>query len=223
MALGQYLLDQMQVLDNELLLQPAEPMVVRALIALNMAQDLFESIIAQQPNLFGDTTGTVAVVNGAESSVYPATLLRLDKLWMIDPASSRPAYPLDKIDMVGGQAANRRWPAYFASGAGTGRVDRYWADGRNIYWGPIPSQNDTVRWYGFTPAADITAAGTFAYPDMAMMPIAGFAVKLMRAGVGDDTIDLNEATAAFSPVVKQLANFNRDRAPRFIYSERHIT
>jgi hypothetical protein len=211
----------MQVLDNELLLQPAEADVVRGLLALNMAQDLFESAIATKPNLFGDTIGTVAITSGSESTAYPATLLRLDKLWMIDPATSRPIYYLSRLDRAGGQGGYLRWPLSLSVGGG--RVRAYWEDGRNIYWAPFPSQSDTVRWYGFTPATDITAGGTFLYPDIAMMPIAAFAVKLMRAGVGDDAVDLDSAVGAFTPVVETLSRHNRDQAPGFNYTRFHTS
>lgn len=219
MATGQTLLDLMQVMDNELHNQPTEEDVVRSLIALNAAQDLFESVVAGHPNLYGDTVGTVAITAGAESTAFPTNVLRLDRLRMMQ--DGRPTFALRKLDDTGGNASVGWW--YGASPTANGRVNSYWTDGRNIYWSPFPSQADTVRWYGFQSAADITAAGTFAYNDIALLPIAGFAVKLMRAGVGDDTVDLNEATAVFVPVVKQLANFNRDRASVLLYKNVHTT
>jgi hypothetical protein len=217
---GQNLLDLMEVLDNELLLQTGEEDVVRALIALNASQDLFESVVSQHPNLLGNTVGTVAVVADTETTTFPANVLRLDKLWMLDD-NSRPLYPLHRVDLVGGHMVSHVAP-YAAFGT-RGKVNGYWTNGSLIYWSPLPSEAATVRWHGFTPANDITAGGTFAYRDIAAMPIAAFAVKMMRAGVGDDSMDLNEATAAFDPVVKRLANFNRDKAPGLVYSQSHDT
>src|SRR5690606_9432881 len=180
-------------------------------------------VIAQRPNLFGDTTGTISIVANTPTSAYPATLLRLDKMWMLHPTSGLPAYPLNRIDMVGGQGLSRKWPLTLIAPAAPGRVDSYWTDARNVYWSPQPGQDDTVRWYGFTPASDITAAGTFAYPDIAAMPIAAFATKLMRIGVGDGSLDLDAAVTAFGAVVDTLSHFNRDRAPGFIYQDVHTT
>jgi hypothetical protein len=73
------------------------------------------------------------------------------------------------------------------------------------------------------PAADITAVGTFAYPDIAMLPIAGLAVKLMKIGVGDASLDLDAATAAFASTIDALSRFNRDRAPGYNYTRWHNT
>lgn len=217
---GQDLLDLMQVFDNELLLQPGEPDVNRALIALNASQDLFESVVAAHPNLLGDTVGTLSVTSGTETTAFPSTLLRLDKIWMLD-SNSRPLYPLRKIDMTGGHLVSHVAP--YASFATTGKVNGYWTDGSYIYWSPFPSQPSTVRWHGFTPASDIEAGVTFAYRDIVAMPLAAFATKLMKVGVGDDTMSLDEATGAFAPVVQRLANFNRDSAPGFIYRQAHDT
>lgn len=221
MATGQTLLDLCQVLDNELLLQSGEADVTRGLLALNAAQDLFEAVVSGYPDLYGDTVGTVAISSGTETTAFPSGLLRLDKMWMME--NSRPLYPLDKVDLTGGQGYDRSSIVALITPQGTGRVTGYYTDGRSIYWAPFPSQSDTVRWYGFQAATDITANGTFLYPDMAMLPIASFATKLLRAGVGDDSVDLNEATATFKPVVDQLANFNRDRAPKLLYRYAHDT
>lgn len=223
MATGQDLLDLMQVLDNELLLQTGEPDVARGLIALNAAQDMFEASVALMPTMFGSDAGTVSITAGSETSPYPTGLLRLDKIWMLDPTTLRPLYPLEVVDMVGGQAWRRRWPASLISTQTSGRVSGYWENGTDIYWSPFPSQSDTVRVYGFSSAADITAGGTFAYPDLTMLPICAFATKLMKAGVGDDSVDLNEAMAFFMPIVKQLSHYNRDRAAEFIYRGVHLT
>ena len=58
---------------------------------------------------------------------------------------------------------------------------------------------------------------------MVALPLAAFATQLFKAGVGDAAVDLDRATAVFDPVVKRLANFNRDAAPRFVYSRIHTT
>lgn len=223
MATGQTMLDLMELCNQELQLQSGEADVVRGLIALNAAQDMFESFVAQQVGLMGDTAATVATVANTETTAFPTTLLRLDALWFIDPTTSRPGWQLSKIDMVGGHARGS-WP-YYALTAGTGgRPVAYWTDGRLIYWDPLPDAIYTVRWYGFASAAAITASGTFAYPDVCMLPLATFATALMKTGVGDDSSDvISLASSTFGPVVKALGNFNRDRAATLNYRYAHST
>ena len=71
-------------------------------------------------------------------------------------------------------------------------------------------------------ADDITASGTFAYPDIVMLPIAQFAVRMLRVGKDDEAgpvIDLGNQI--FGPVIQTLARFNRDRAPGYDYRYTH--
>jgi hypothetical protein len=227
MATGQTILDLMEVLDNELQNQAAEVDVARSLIALNAAQDYFESIAALQPDFMGDTIGTVTTTANVEATAFPTGLLRLDKLQYIDTTSSPnlPTYYLEKRDETGGHIRSRSWPLTLAQPSlGTGAPRAYWEDGRNIYWSPLPNGTYTIRWYGFSAASAITAGGTFAYPDIAMLPFASFACRLMKIGVGDDGGDVDAlAQATFGPVVKSLAGHNRDEAPGYQYRYAHIT
>ncbi len=227
MATGQTLLNLMEVLDNELQNQPAEVDVVRSLIALNAAQDYFESIAALQPDFMGDTIGTVNTAASTESTAFPTGLLRLDKLQYIDTTQSPnlPTYYLESRDETGGHIRSRSWTLTLAQPSlGSGAPRAYWEDGRNIYWSPLPDAIYTIRWYGFQAATDITAGGTFLYPDVAMLAFASFASKLMKIGVGDDGADVDAlAQSTFGPVVKALANHKRDEAPGYQYRYAHIT
>jgi hypothetical protein len=220
MATGQTILTLMEVLNNELQLQPSEPDVVRGLAALNAAQDYFESLVSSQVELLGDTSGTITTTANVEYTAYPTGLLRLDKLQFISPTTSRPAWDLSPLFVSGGHA--------FANSTFTGSVDapgqptRYFTDGSRIYWTPLPDATYTVRWYGFQVASDITAAGTFTYPDAVMLPLASFAVRLMKEGVGDAGGSITEiADRTFAPVIKTLGSFRRDGARPFQYTQLH--
>lgn len=221
---GQTLLDTMELLDQELQLQSGEADVTRGLLALNVAQDHFESVLAMNRDVVGDTTGTVATVNGQETTTYPAGLLRLDGLQMLDD-NSRPLYDLDPLDETGGHVSARVWPLNLTSPLATaGRPGAYWTNGRNIYWDRLPDTVYTLRWYGLQAASDISAGGTFAYLDIVRLPIATFAVRLMKMGVGDAVMDVDTlAQATFGPVVETLAGFRREGAEGLKYTRSHTT
>lgn len=222
MALGQALLDTMEVVFPELQLQSGEADVVKGLITLNRAQDTFEAILAEYPDVFGGQIGTITTTAATEYTAYPAGVLRMDGLDYIDASTSRPAWPLKNLFKRGGHAWHRFWPWNIVSTNTTGKPRGYWTDGTNVYWDPLPDATYTIRWYGFKAAADITAAGTFAYPDQVILPMAIFAVKVIRTGLDDPTGDLSAlARDVFDPVIKQLTNFKRESAPGYQYRYRH--
>lgn len=220
---GQTLLDTCEVLNQELQLQSGEVDVVRALRALNIAQDFFEAQLGGYPNVCGSGSGTITATANTETTAVPTGLIRLDTLTLLD-ANSRPRYDLipDKNARIG---ANRRWwmlSGTFASSPGALRS--YYTNGNNIFWRPIPSTTQSVRWHGLTPAADITAGGTFAYNDIAALPIASFAVHLLAMGVADSVQDLTSlASAVFTPVIKTLAGLNQAGADGLVYDYNHTT
>ena len=219
MATGQTLMDTMEVMDRGLQLQSGETGVTLALRALNAAQDHFESMLALQPNVMASSIGTVTTSANTESTAFPTGLIRVDRLQFIDPDTSRPAWDLERVGGVGD---------HYTSGViqfnntVTGRPIRYWTNGSHIYWDPLPDATNTVRYYGMKAATDITAGGTFAYPDIVMLPIAQFAVRMLRVGKDDEAgpvIDLGNQI--FGPVIQTLARFNRDRAPGYDYRYTH--
>lgn len=187
--------------------------MTKGLVALNAAQDHFESLVSQLPSVLGDDIGTVTTSASTESTAFPTGLLRLDQLQYIDPGTSRPAWDLLPIHETGGHSIYRFPPILATSATSEGKPRAYYTDGSNIYWDPLPSGTHTVRYYGFSAAADITAGGTFAYPDIVMLPLATFAAKLMRLGVDDDIGDLTGvALETMGPVVESLGNFQRTGA-----------
>ena len=217
MATGQSLLDRMELFNPELQLQSGETDVARGLLALNVAQDYFETRAALRKDVFGSTSSTVTTTQNQETTTYPTALLRIDRLQFIDPSTSRPAWDLTPIRRTGGHSWGGNWPSSLGSST-TGRPTGYWTNGVNIYWDPLPSGTHTVRWYGFQGASDLTAGGTFAYPDIVMLPVAVFATRLLKAGLDDPIQDLDTlAQRAFDPVLDLLTNFNRDGAKGFEY------
>ncbi len=216
-------MDLMEVLDNETQNQSGEDDVTRSLIALNAAQDYFESLVALQPKVLGGVTGTVTTTVNVETTAFPSGVLRIDKLQMLDAATGRPVWTLDPIRSTGGHVWARSWPLNITSPSTvTGKPRAYWTNGTNIYWDPLPDATHTVRYYGFATAAAITAGGTFLYPDICQLPFASFASKLMQMGIGDDTNELtNMAAATFAPTIAALSAFNRDGAVPFEYRYGH--
>ena len=104
----------------------------------------------------------------------------------------------------------------------SGRPRRYYTTGTLIYWDPHPDATHTVRYYGLKVADDITAAGTFAYTDMAALAVAQFAVKMLRTGKDDDVSSITEVgMQVFGPVIQSMARFNRDRPPGYDYRYYH--
>jgi hypothetical protein len=222
-ATGQSLLDTMEVMDRGLQLQSGETGVTLGLRALNASQDHFESMMSLQPNVMSSSIGTVTTSASTESTAFPTGVTRLDRLQFIDPDTSRPAWDLERIGPVGDHYTSST--AQYALGydnATTGRPVRYWTNGSHIYWSPLPDATHTVRYYGMKAASDITAGGTFAYPDIVMLPIVQFAVRMLRVGKDDEAgpiVDLG--MQIFGPVIQTLTRFNRDRPPGYDYRYAH--
>src|SRR3990170_3160975 len=102
MATGQSLLDRMELLDQELQLQSGENDVTRGLLALNVAQDYLETLLAVIPQVSGDNTTTVVTAASTETTAFPTGYLRIDRMQWIDPATSRPSGPdLVQLGYVG--------------------------------------------------------------------------------------------------------------------------
>lgn len=220
---GQSLLDLMEVVNQELQLQSGEADVTKGLLALNAALDYFESLVAQEPDLFGDTTGTVTTAASTETTTYPTGVLRIDRIQFIDPSTNLPLYDLDP-DHGAGSHKRAGWPFSLFLATTSGRPIGYWTDGRSIYWDPLPNATHTLRWYGLQAHATLAVGTTFSYPDIVALPLAAVAARIMATGVGDDSSDLaNLANSTLGPVVRTLANANRDGAAPLKYRYNHTT
>lgn len=208
----------------ELQLQSGESDVTKGLRAANAAQDYFEAVAALTPGILGGQVGTVTTAASTEATAFPSGLLRVDKLSFIDPNTNRPAWDLLPIYEVGGHSPSQVWPYNITTPQSTGRPRAYWTNGTNIYWDPLPDGTHTVRYYGFVAASDITASGTFAYPDILALPLATFAAKLHKIGVDDPPDNLMQlATETFKPVISALESFRRERARGYSYRYSHDT
>lgn len=218
---GQTLLNVMELLNQELQLQTGEADQTRGLLALNVAQDYFESLAAQKKGILGSGVGTVTTSANTETTTYPTGLLRVDRLQLLN-SSSKVEAELTKLKRVGGHALNLTWPLNLLTSTSPGKPYAYWTNGSLIYWAPLPDTTYTIRWYGFQAAPDITAAGTFAYPDIVSFPLASFAVKLFKSGLDDPIQDISQiAFESFKSTLDALTNFDRDGASGLEYTRVH--
>lgn len=218
---GQDLLDLMEVLNPELQLQEGEPDVAKALLALNAAQDFFESLASQHPVFLGSSVGTVSTSTGVETVTFPSGLLRLDRLFLLrtDGTVESELFPALR---AGGHVQPSMWPWNIINSAGSGKPYIYWTNGRLIYFNPIPSSSFDLRWHGFEAQDNITADGAFAYPEICKLPFVTFAVRLIKSGLDDSAQDIIQlATDTFSPVIASMSNFLRVGAAPFNYTRIH--
>lgn len=221
MSTGQTLLDLMELTNQELQLQPNEGDVVRGLLALNVAQDYFETLAAVRKIKGGQTTEIATVLN-TETTAFPTGYLRIDGLQLLTGALGEVKRDLDRIQRTGGHAQGRNRLWQFTGYAGTAEPCAYWTQGSSIYWSPKPNGVYYVRVYGFQRASDITANGTFAYDDAVMLPLASFAGRIAAIGVGDPVGDIGAlANETFKAVLDALEEFNRDGGVNLTYTVSH--
>lgn len=215
---GQALLDTMEILNAELQLQSGEADVTKGLLALNIAQDHFEAAAAQRADIFGSSDGTLTTTANQEYSLWPTGLLRLDGLQLLD-SNGKVLRDLTPRYKTGSHAARRGWLANLTSVTSPGAPGAYWANGAKLFWDPIPDQVYTVRWYGLQAASDITTSGTFAYPDIVRLPIATFAVALIKLGLDDDVTSLsNLSSNIFEGTLDTLSSYDRSGARPLNYT-----
>ena len=221
MATGQTILDLMEGLDASLQLQNSESGVTKGLIAANAAQEYLESLLALEPNSYGSTFATVPTTADAASTTFPSGLLRIDRLQYINPSTNRPERDLRFEGYIGTQYGDE-YSGLSLSTSTTGSPARYWTNGSVFLWDPVPDAVHTVRYYGLIAKSDITASGTFGFPDLAMLPVAQYAVELLKIGT-DDEVQSWAAIGqkAFAPFLEWAGRFNRDRAPGYDYRYYH--
>lgn len=223
MATGQTLLNWMEILFPELQLQTGESDVTKGLLALNAAQDAMETHIAQyDETMFGGTDGTLITTAGQEYTTFPTGLLRIDGLEMLN-SQNLPSYPLSPQRREGG--LQQRWWNYWATSSSTaGQPHGYFTNGLKIYWDMVPDQAYNIRYAGLVQASDITASGTFAYPDICILPLATVATKFLRTGVDDPVDNLNAlAQEVFNPMLDAMSGFRRDTPLGYRYTRSHDT
>lgn len=222
---GQNLLNIMEMLNAELQLQAGEPDVAKALIAINVAQDYFETLAAQRPKGFESTTGQISTTATVGITAHPEGLLRIDRMQLMTNATGVPMRTLRGLRRAGGHAEGGVWPYNFLSAETNGAPASWWTNGVNIFWQPVPDATYYVRWYGFKRADDVTAAGTFTYDDGVALPICAFACRLIKIGLDDDASQLQAAAVdTFNPILDTLsAGMREGGGAPFEYTERHYT
>ena len=110
MAQAQDILNRMELLNQELQLQPGEADFTRGLLAINVAQKHMESLLALHPDVMGSGVGNVTQSLGVETTPFPAGVMRIDKLQMLDPSTNLPAWDLINLKKTGSHMINRFWP-----------------------------------------------------------------------------------------------------------------
>lgn len=220
------ILTKMSVLDNELDISSGGADETRAISALDMAQDAWESIIANHPDLLGTAANTATVAN-TEATAWPTGLLRIDTMWYMntDSTPNLPAWKIDLIQDVGGHMVGAGWPANLSMGMGKGKPVGCYTNRANLYWRPLPDAVYTVRINGLYAATDISVrTATFAYPDQASNPLAAYASRLLSMGVADPSEEMKAlADEMFAPVINMLRQPTRQRPQSRQYSRVHST
>ena len=223
------ILTKMQVLDNELDISSGGADETRAISALDMAQDAFEAILANQPDTLG-TISTISTTANQEYTTWPSTLMRLDTLWKMntDATPDQPAWQIDIIQDVGGQAQGGwpwvgAWSGYAPQGKGAPVLA--YTNRQYFFWTPIPDAVYTLRGYGLSEATDITTrTQTFAYPNVVANPMAAVAVRLMEMGIDDPSEELKALSDEwYAPVIGMLRTPTRQRPQSRQYSRMHTT
>lgn len=217
-------LTKMGVLDNELDTSVGGADETRALAALDMAQDAFEAVIAGVPEILG-TVSTLSTTANQENTTWPAALMRVDALWLVNAQTGLPAWELQEIQDVGGQSAGSPlWPTTLVS-ANPGQPWGYFTNRANFYWAPVPDTVYTVRVYGYYEKTAITSRSlTFELPNQVASPMASFAVRMMSIGVGDSEEDTRRlANELYTPVIKMLQSPSVQRPQSRVYSRMHTT
>lgn len=215
-------LGRMELLDNELETGAGEDDETRAILALDCAQDYFESIAASYPRILQQHS-TLTTTALAETTTFPTDLLRLDDLWLLD-SNGEMISQLNQIFEVGGHVRTGPWP-FRAMSSAPGAPSEYYANEGTIYWSPKPDAVHTLRYFGLIAKTSLTTrAQTFQYRDQYALPFATFAVRVLSLGIGDDTDGLDAlAEELFTPALRQSRRVLRTRASGRVYTQRHTT
>ena len=224
------ILSKMSVVDNELDIAVGGADETRSISALDMAQDVFESIVANHPNTLG-TIGTFTTTASTEYTTWPTALLRLDTLYLMNTSQTPnlPQWQIEIIQDVGGQAEGGNWPWFGAltgyAPQGFGAPRKAYTNRQYLFWAPVPDQAYTMRYYGLVAKTDITSRSqTFEYPDTVSVPMAVYATKLLSIGVADPAGELQAlADEIYAPVINMLRKPTRQRPQSRQFSRIHTT
>lgn len=218
------LLSRMKILANELRIASGGADESRCLTALDMAQDYFEDVAASMPKV-GQRTTTCTTSANTETTAWPTGLLRVDSVWYVDPATSRPAWELRNIYDTGGHQPQSPFPYNLSLSSGTGAPREYFSDEQTFYWRPLPDATHTLRVYGLIARTALTSRSvTFGWQDSVSLPLTAFAVQLVRLGVDDRTDELQAlAEQMFTPVLRRMRKSVRQGPMSKHYTQVHTT
>lgn len=217
------ILARMQVLDNELDVSSGGADETRALAAADMAQDYLELLLANFPNVQG-TIDTITTALNTETTARPATLKRVDNLYLLD-SNGRQGPQVDLIQTVGAHAPGSNWLWSASTPSGTGAPLKALLNSAHFYWSPLPDGVHTLRIYGLFSRTNLTTrAITFGYPDEASLPLASTAVRFLEMGIDDPSDELEAfANQSFRPLLKAWSRDVRQRSQSRAYRYAHTT
>lgn len=222
----------METLDNELDAVSGGSDETRAIAAINFAIRYCETVAASMPKVLsrrGDET--IKTSQNVESTPVPAELLRIDKLFALDPTTKQPLFPMQAIRETGGHTPALPWPLNFVANPSTGQPRGYYVDTDHFFWLPIPDNTYEIRAYGVWQTPTLGSGGPevdrkspFLLPSVLALPIAAFATKYMDLAVGDDTDAVQKiAVETFSPALRTLKKRDRSAPQSRSYAYTHTT
>ena len=216
------LFQRMMLYDNQFdLVPPVGDDLARGLVAINLVQDWFESVVAEYPDTH-QTAENILTVAGQETSDWPTRLSRLDSLWLLDGAGHQ-TRELDPVERAGDQYSSSIVLPFVPSSPGA--PVEFWGQGQGgkFYWGPTPDQPYTIRAYGLWDRNDYTTVDEdFGYPDKVALVLVPHAAGILRTGLDRDlTAQQQAAQAAFRGALQRKPV--RIRATHRQYEDFHVS
>lgn len=227
----------MSLLDNEADFTSGGSDESRGIVAIQTSLRYLYTIAAGMKDVLstpgvGAPPATVKTTAGAEYTIKPDNLLRVDAIWAIDLSTKLPKYMLTPIFETGSHMPVVPWPYSWTNILTNGQPWQYYSDEAFFYWRPVPDAIYEQRVYGLwmpnlldpvdrTSPVDLPSRAW----TILQTPLAAFALKYLQLAVDDPTDQIDQlAKETFSPALKTLqhrGDYSRAR-PR-IYSTNHTT
>lgn len=219
-------LTDMSTLNNELDVSAGGAQEQQAINAVKAAIRYFLTVAASLPRVLSSFPGPplqgqssappigpyIVTAPNIESSPIPNELLRIDRIWALDPNTNIPIFPLKRLHGVGDHTPALPWPLNYVVAPANGQPRAYYPDGSTLYWLPIPDNVYRLRAYGlWSPLPIQDRKSVFPFPDTCVFPIAAFATKYTLVSVNDAPDEVQKiAVEAFTPLLRSLRR--RDRS-----------
>lgn len=222
----QTLFNRMALFDNQFDLIVGGDDVARGLIAVNLVQDWFELACMPIAELF-QTDQTFTTTAAQEHTTWPANLMRIDSLYLLD-ANSKQVRELEPFDITGAYYPGFPWPIDTLTGlTANGAPWEYEGQqqGGKIRWSPTPDQVYTIRGYGLWAVADYAAAAdTLLYPDSVALTFGPHAAQILRTGLDRDLSAVQGAAmVAFDRIAAAYGKTIHTGPESRVYTEIHET